>query len=331
MTLGVPVLLAWLAAGGLRVETGSPEALCPDLGQVRAAARARLGDIEAKGEWLASYTLVHRPDAPDGGDVVRLELTDPAGRLRLRRDLVRAGESCAALARALVVVLDAYFRHPAQADEGASGQKAAEAAVMTTAQTAAPAPARTRMGLDIDLAAGWSGGWAGRGDERSSPVVALGLRLAVLPPAWWIGVGGAVALTTRAEPVGTGIGDGTDARSASLRRYGLRAFVARDLVHTERVALLAGPEMMLDLDQADAAMLLDGARKVRASWGAGVRGQLEVRLTRRAFVTVLTALDYAPTSWGGTFLIGTPTGPREIFPASRWRLLLGAGVGLAVF
>src|SRR6185436_20802045 len=99
-------------AGGLQVDTSTPDALCPDIGQVRAAAQARLGDIEAEGAWRASYALIHRPDGAESGDVVRLQLHDPTGRLRLQRDLPRAGESCAALARALVVVLESYFRHP---------------------------------------------------------------------------------------------------------------------------------------------------------------------------------------------------------------------------
>ena len=82
---GSLVLWALGSATGLRVETSTPDALCPDLGQVRAAARSRLGDIEADGDWNASYALIHRPDGAEAGDVVRLELHDPAGRLRLQR------------------------------------------------------------------------------------------------------------------------------------------------------------------------------------------------------------------------------------------------------
>src|ERR1043165_5653166 len=101
--------VAAAVAGGLQVDTSTPDALCPDLGQVREAAQARLGDIEAEGTWRASYALIHRPDGDQTGDVVRLELRDPMGRVRLRRDLPRAGESCVSLAGALVVVLESYF------------------------------------------------------------------------------------------------------------------------------------------------------------------------------------------------------------------------------
>jgi len=85
-------MIAWLTllgtlavAGGLKVDTSTPDALCPDLGQVRELAEARLGDIEAEGAWRASYALIHRPDRSEAGDVVRLELRDPMGHLRLRR------------------------------------------------------------------------------------------------------------------------------------------------------------------------------------------------------------------------------------------------------
>jgi len=135
-----PVLWALAAAGGLRVETSTPDALCPDLGQVRAAAQARLGDVEGEGDWRASYGLIHRPDGAEAGDVVRLELRDPGGRLRLRRELPRAGESCAALARAIVVVLDAYFRHPTEPPVPAT---AAREPPPLSAATASVEPARS--------------------------------------------------------------------------------------------------------------------------------------------------------------------------------------------
>src|SRR5205809_147541 len=80
---GSVILAAVVATGGLRVETKTPDALCPDVRQVREAVRARLGEIEGQGQWLASYTLVHRPEglAPgDVGDVVRVELRDPSGK-----------------------------------------------------------------------------------------------------------------------------------------------------------------------------------------------------------------------------------------------------------
>ena len=95
---------------------------------------------------------------------------------------------------------------------------------------------------------------------------------------------------------------------------GLRGFVARDLVQRTGVGLLVGPEVMVAIDRADAAMLRDGARETRASFGAGLRAQLQLRLARPLWLSVLAALDYAPAGWGGTFLIADETrraGPRS--------------------
>lgn len=313
-------LLLWAVVGasGLRVDTTTPDALCPDLGQVRAAARARLGDIEADGDWNALYALIHRPDGAEAGDIVRLELHDPAGRLRLRRELPRAGESCASLAQALVVILDAYFRHPSDADDVVA---ATPAPVARTAPVAgAPAiPASDRF--VVDLSAGWASAWGGA--DHTSPVLALAVRLALVPPAWWAGIEGSWMTSAQSETVG--------AASASARSYGLRAFVARDLVPRPGVGLLVGPEVMVALDHADAARLMEGERQTRARFGAGLRAQLQLRLARPLWLSVLATFDYA--GWGGTFLIAdqSPSGESEIFPPSRVRLMVGAGLSWAVF
>jgi hypothetical protein len=90
MTVWVLGFAATVFAGGLRVETQTPAALCPDIGEVRRAVHDRLS-IEGAGEWLAMVDLVHRPEG-EAGDVVRVELRDPASHLRLHRDLPRSGE-----------------------------------------------------------------------------------------------------------------------------------------------------------------------------------------------------------------------------------------------
>jgi len=309
-------------AGGLQVDTSTPDALCPDIGQVRAAAQARLGDIEAEGAWRASYALIHRPDGAESGDVVRLQLHDPTGRLRLQRDLPRAGESCAALARALVVVLESYFRHPSD-DPPAPAPSPAPAASGVSAR-ARPAPSPPPR-LALDLSGGWAGGWAGA--KQSSPLLALGLRLGIAPPAWWAGLEGTWLVTEQTQvPSG-----------ASERSFALRAFVARDLLSRGAggPVLLIGPEAVLALDRADGGMLTQSAARMRASFGGGLRAHFQLALASRVALGLLAAVDYLPSAWGGSFWVVEGTSSMangtEIFPASRVRLMIGAGASWADF
>jgi len=318
MTTGPLLVWALVASSGLRVETSTPDALCPDLGQVRAAASARLGDIEAEGDWRASYALIHRPDGAEAGDVVRLDLRDPSGRLRLQRELPRAGESCASLAQALVVILDAYFRHPTDTDELAVAAASPEPAARASAVTPAPPPSDR---LVADLSAGWSGAW--RGADHMSPVLALGIR-AALSPLWWAGVEGSWLTSSQSQTFG--------AATASARSYGLRGFVARELMRRAGVGLLVGPEVLVGLDHADGAMLLDRAGQTRPSFGAGLRGQFRLQLARPLWLSVVFALDYSPAGWGGTLLIKDASSQEiEVFPPSRLRVMVGAGLSWAIF
>jgi hypothetical protein len=97
--------------GRLIVETGSPDALCPDLASAEEAIHARLGELEAgdAANWRVRYTIGHAPDAASG-DFVRLELFDAGGEPRLSRDLPLAGESCATMAQVIALVVDRFFR-----------------------------------------------------------------------------------------------------------------------------------------------------------------------------------------------------------------------------
>jgi hypothetical protein len=104
-------LLAILASlsSGLTIETGSPDAHCPDLAMTQKAADERLGilAVEGPGKWKAIYTIVHAPEKD--GDHVHLELFNPKGARKLERDLPLAGESCATMAQVVALVLERYF------------------------------------------------------------------------------------------------------------------------------------------------------------------------------------------------------------------------------
>jgi hypothetical protein len=98
--------------GGLIIETGSPDALCPELASTRAAVSRRLGELIVPGGssgFRARYTIAHAP-VGSPRDFVRLELYGPEGTLQLSRDLPLEGESCSTMAEVIALVLDRYFR-----------------------------------------------------------------------------------------------------------------------------------------------------------------------------------------------------------------------------
>jgi hypothetical protein len=295
------------ATAGLRVETGTPDALCPDIAQVRAAIEARLGDIEGVGRWLASYTLVHRPDQADG-DVVRLELRDPTGRLRLRRDLPRTGESCEAVVQAMVIVLDSYFRRPADEAAAETGDADAPPALAHTEQPQPPA-----LGPALEVIAGWA-------DAPAGAAFVMGLHLAGRS-AW---AGGVDAAWLQAED------HATMPATASMRSYVLRGYLARAFQPTPSVTLLTGPEAMLALDHA-ASPVFAGSGSWRAAPGAGARFELRLRLLPHVSLAVVAALDWSPRALTSQFGFNQGATFTEVLPAPELRLLVGAGLMIALF
>jgi hypothetical protein len=313
----VVLLVSLASSSGLRVETTTPDALCPELGQVRAAVSARLGAIEAAGEWLASYALVHRPDA-DAGDVVRLELYDPGGRLRLRRDLPRAGESCTAVAQALVVVLDSFFRHPADAaaDADAGGGGSNTSAVAERTAPPAPAPGAP-VALAVDVGGAFAAG-------PRSPALAIDLRLG-LRSGWTIGLQAAWLVTEQEQRLA--------AVTASLASYAFRASFTRRLRPGRALDVLVGPELLYQLDRARIPGASGGTGGLRGGWGAGVRGQLQLRLGPRVGASMFAAADYAPPDLSAYFEAETMDGApfmTQIFPPARLRVLVGVGVSVVL-
>ncbi len=313
MTACVLALTALVAAGGLRVETGTPAALCPDIGEVRRAVRDRL-NVEGGGEWLASYDLVHRPDA-DAGDVVRVELRDPAGRLRLRRDLPRSVESCVALAQGVALVLEAFFRRPTEPPDDSA----------TTAPpgivSAAPArPAVLGWGPGLDLLGGWA-------DGPSGPALAVDVWYGPGSASpWAFGVEGVWMATAQRLTIDLGA---SGQAAATARSTLFRGWVARRLRVAAPVELLLGPEVVLAIDRMVPTDVPNGMSNVRAAPGAGGRAQLRLRLAARVALSLVAAFDVTPPALAGRFEIDGL--PGELFPVPTIRLFVGVGLGLALF
>jgi hypothetical protein len=324
LTAGAALFMA--AAAGLHVETGTPAALCPDVAEVRRAVRDRL-NIEGEGQWLASYDLVHRPQS-EAGDIVRLELRDPAGRLRLRRELPRSGASCVALAQAVAMVLEGYFRHPGEPiDEAAApaapvpAATAPAARVETTgappARATPPVPGLPGSGLVAAVAGTWSA-------SPSSPAVALGLSYGGAA-RWAVGIQGVWIAREQASPIDLQPGQGR----GFLRSTLFEAWGAIRLGAARPIELLVGPELALAIDRMRTVDVPEGRANVRAAVGAGARGELRMWVAPRAALSFVAAADYSPSAWAGRFAIEGVSA--EPFPSPTTRLLLGVSLGVLAF
>lgn len=145
-----------LGAGGLTIDTPSPDALCPPLAQTRSSVEARLGAVELEGTWRATYVLVHRAE----GDRLTLRLQDPSGAVRLEREFSAEGGSCAALAQVIALVLERYFlRLESHPEPTTDSDKADDAASVTSVPTRAtqgsvvpPASERSATPISLKLA-----------------------------------------------------------------------------------------------------------------------------------------------------------------------------------
>jgi hypothetical protein len=307
----LPMLLGILAAAGLRVETGTPDALCPDPESVRRAVHARVGDVEGQGaaEWLATYTIVHRPDT--GGDVVRLELFDPTRRSRLRRDLPSSDESCQSVAQAIAVVLDLYFRRPA-APADADADTAADARAAAPAATARAAPVAGGGARGTAPAVGIFGGLGG---QPGSPAVGVdvGLRFG---SGWDVGVQGAWLTARQEEAV-----DGTPDGRVALRSVALRAYAGPRLSPHPAIDVTVGPELLLGLDIGSASNLSNEDPGMRAVPGVGLRAAADLALAAWLAVSLAASVDYAPPAWTRAFAVGDV----EVLRPAALRLLLSAG------
>lgn len=253
---------------GLVVETGSPDALCPELSSTRAAVEARLGVVGVQGRagWTARYTMWHVPD--QDSDFVRLEVIDPAGARRLVRDLPLAGESCSTMASVIALVLDRYFRDllgsgtaaPSSPTIGASAAPAKRDLsgprfVLALAGGAVMLPASP--GMLVTLAV-----------EARSARLALQTGWAAYSPTQSLGAG-AAELTT-SIPVRLGLG--------WTRFFG-------------RVGVHGGAELFSAYERARATGIAMPGDNSRLALGAGVAAGVAARLGRGLRLTADIAVD----------------------------------------
>jgi hypothetical protein len=314
-----------VAAPGLTVETGSPDALCPDLATTRAAVERRLGQlIVADGSsFTARYTIGHAPSGTPR-DFVRLELFGPDGNVQLARDLPLDGESCSTMADVIALVLDRHFR-------ALLGREPASEAPLEPEPAAPPSPLPPPMSPEPTPTPADRG--ASQVDARAQGArrapVSLSLELAAREarhpalggrallstwPEGLVGLAVHVSLSQDSEAVGEG--------EVKSRESVARAFVA----WAPRLGPLdayLGPGLRLSLARATAGDLATSLSGLRLSPSFGVDAGLAWHPEPRWVLSAFTALDVMVPRMGGWFSVDG----REVLEPPPVRVWLGIGVG----
>ncbi len=103
------VLISVLALEGLIIETTTPRALCPAVSLVEAALSERMSFVEGHdARWRLVLENAHRTGPPPA-DLLRVQLKDQFGNLRLEQVLDVTGASCDVRAETVAIVIAEYF------------------------------------------------------------------------------------------------------------------------------------------------------------------------------------------------------------------------------
>ncbi|HET9959056.1 MAG TPA: hypothetical protein VFQ61_31410 [Polyangiaceae bacterium] len=314
---------------GLTLESGSPDALCPDLTRARAAVERRLGRFEFPSgpAWKARYTLGHRPEG-EPRDFVQLELFDGQGQLKLRRELPTANESCVTLAEVIALVLDRYFR----ALSGEEGGLAPLAEGVPETNSRSPEP-REREPVDPvqrDSSTVQLG-------SQTSPRTAAPVR-AMLGASLGVSSSGADAHLTLKGLFAAFPGSYW---SASLRTPLARRFESlsedryvstRELVAGGSLGLVgdsagfrlfAGPTLGLGVERAS-GVFRESSAKYRAMWSLGAEAGAIYKPGGRLLAFAHGALELPLARWSGQFYVDD----REVLRLPRVQALFSLGLGV---
>ncbi|MBN1610258.1 MAG: hypothetical protein JW940_26760 [Polyangiaceae bacterium] len=299
---------------GLVIESGSADALCPDLVQTQRAVADRIGQLEvpAGKTWRAHYTSVHSPSSGKP-DVVRLELQDPEGSVRLERDLPLQGQSCREMAQVIALVLDRYFRslssgEPAEAPTTEASVSEEQPRTTRNPEPQAAAPSRPSAVPAPDGAQPAAAPrtkqrrvlWLGPGAGWSTPERGLALELAAqAEPSSLLQVGLSVisALSEVEESAGHQ-GEG----EAHLQSRAARAWLAATTSRAWWTAY-AGPELSLFADHAWTSGLRQNGSAWRPRLGFGLAAGMVAWMRRDVGVTLRTGLDLSPRSLSAELVV----------------------------
>ena len=309
----MPWLPVLTLIGRLIVETGSPDALCPDLASAEEAIHARLGELEAgdAANWRLRYTIGHSPNDASG-DFVRLELYDPGDELRLSRNLPLAGESCATVARVIALVVDRFFRAMVAENEGEPSASQAPPAPPDRAdkgiqETPPPAPARAASALTAE---------AGVMAPPLSPTIGLALSQQTRSNFSF-----AIGLTWIVLPVTEDLEAGAQAQSRSAL---LRLFPAWDIgLGTAELAL--GPTLALGGERGTTTGLPESGAQYRTVAAVGAQAGFRSRLAESLSMDVSAGVEAPFRPFGGTFVVDG----ESVLEPPKLRAFIAIGVGPA--
>jgi hypothetical protein len=144
---------------------------------------------------------------------------------------------------------------------------------------------------------------------------ALVLEAGALRRSWGAALRGAWAPSQREQTI-----DGGGA--VTLGGFALRACGFRSFQPHRRLSAQLGPELLLQLDRARGSGLGDARSVLRAGWGIGVNGAVDVPLTSWFALTIVASADYAPSGWAGKLEV---TNRGEVLAPAAVRLLIAAG------
>jgi hypothetical protein len=277
LTVPGPAFLTILGAlsSGLTIETGSPDAHCPDLALTQKAADARLGilAVEGPGKWKAVYNIVHAPERD--GDLVHLELFDPKGERRLERNLPLAGESCSTMAQVVALVLERYF-------SDVSRDREARASAPTESPRVEGGTRMTSTPEGRSYAASLALG-AGLASPPSAPALVLDARIWI-QQRLHLGLGAAWSPTEREEQVGPPAG------RARLSVFPVRASLGIGKEFAAGYAYL-GPDALVSFDRAATTGIATPGETRRLVFGLGASGGVVFWLARPLALTLQAAAD----------------------------------------
>jgi len=255
---------------GIVVETDSPDAHCPDLHQTREAVSSRLGTIQGKG-YGARYTIVHAPGEV-ARDFVRLELSSPEGETLLRRELP-IGESCGAVADAIALVLDQYFRALITDDTEQEGVRTAASNDGSPRVDAAITPLSKKRASRETSRPTWLAMLEMAAVSTSSSVAAGARFRALFSPTWHGGIELVIPFSDRIET----LANGGEARARSVE-LGVHLGWGPEL---GAFRLYLGPTLFALLERGTTTSPLENSTRYRALGGAGGELGLDVRLGER--------------------------------------------------